>query len=143
MLSTLTVNVIGVLSLVLFGLFYWLGIFATTRAILAFVGTCLLGTAGFLGGLLHAATLWVTGLADSAMSWAVGVTAAGLVLTLVAGVIFIHDLHPKKTAGKRTGWAGVAFAALLIAGVSGVSSLNHVPGGVRQGVTSVRTVVGG
>ena len=46
MLSTFGASALGVLCLGLFGIFYWLGIFATVRAILAFVGTCLLGTAG-------------------------------------------------------------------------------------------------
>lgn len=65
MLSSFTVDGLGVICLALFGVFYWLGIFATARAILAFVGTCLIGTAGFLGSGLQAVTAWLVGLANS------------------------------------------------------------------------------
>ena len=65
MLSSLSATGIGVLMLVLFGVFYWLSIFATVRAILAFVGTCLIGTVGFLGGALHAIAIWISNLAAS------------------------------------------------------------------------------
>lgn len=143
MLSSLSATGLGVLMLVLFGIFYWLSIFATTRAVLAFVGTCLIGTAGFLGGALHALATWVTQLASSASSWAVGIGLGGTILVIITGVIFVHDLMPKKTAGRRTGWAGIALAALLIAGVSGIQSLNNVPANVRTGVTNAKTVVGG
>ena len=55
------------------------------------------------------------------------------------GVIFVHDLWPKHSASKRTGWAGVALA-LLLAGVSGIPALNSIVPGIRSGVTSVRTI---
>jgi len=143
MLSSLSATGLGVLMLVLFGVFYVLGIFATIRAVLAFVGTCLIGTVGFLGGALHAVALWVSNLAASLTGWAFAAPVGGLVLVVIAGVIFIHDLMPKHTAGKRTGWAGVALAALLIAGVSGIPQLNNIPAGVQNGVTNARTVVNG
>jgi hypothetical protein len=143
MLANLTATGLGVLMLVLFGVFYVLGIFATIRAVLAFVGTCLIGTVGFLGGALHAVALWVSNLAASLTGWAFAAPVGGLVLVVIAGVIFIHDLMPKHTAGKRTGWAGIALAALLIAGVSGIPQLNNIPAGVQNGVTNARTVVNG
>lgn len=143
MLSSLSATAIGVLMLVLFGVFYWLSIFATIRAILAFVGTCLVGTAGFLGGAFHALATWLANLTSSATGWAFGVGVGGLILTIIAGIIFIHDLHPKKQATKRTGWAGMALAALLIAGVSGIAQLNSIPAGVQHGVTNARTVING
>lgn len=143
MLSSFGASAIGALMLILFGVFYWLGIFATIRAVLAFVGTCLLGTAGFLGGALHALALWFTNAASSGTSWAVGISIGGTALVLITGVMFVHDLMPKHTAGKRTGWAGIALAALLLAGVSGISQLNNVPAGVSNGVTNARTVING
>ena len=143
MLSSLSATGLGVLMLVLFGVFYFLSILATVRAILAFVGTCLIGTVGFLGGALHATALWISNFMDSVTGWAFAAPVGGTVLVIIAGVIFIHDLMPKKTAGKRTGWAGIALAALLIAGVSGISQLNNIPGGVQNGVTNARTVVNG
>jgi hypothetical protein len=143
MLSSLSATGLGVLMLVLFGVFYYLSIFATIRALLAFVGTCLLGTVGFFGGALHAIAIWISNLAASVTGWAFAAPVGGLILVVVTGVIFIHDLMPKKTAGKRTGWAGIALAALLIAGVSGIPQLNSIPGGVQNGVTNARTVVNG
>jgi len=143
MFSTFGASALGVLMLVLFGVFYWLSIFATIRAILAFVGTCLIGTAGFLGGALHALATWVTSLANSGTGWAAGVAVGGTALVLVTGIVFVHDLMPKHTAGKRTGWAGVALAVLLLAGVSGISQLNSIPAGVTNGVTNARSVVNG
>ena len=143
MLSSFGATALGALMLILFGVFYWLGIFATVRALLAFVGTCLLGTAGFFGGALQAIGTWATHLANGGTAWATGVAIGGTALVIVTGVIFVHDLMPKHTAGKRTGWAGIALAALLIAGVSGIAQLNNIPAGVRSGVTNARTVVGG
>jgi hypothetical protein len=140
MLSTFGASALGVLCLGLFGIFYWLGIFATIRAILAFVGTCLLGTAGFLGGILNTLSHWVADLANSGTAWATGVEVGGTLLVLGAGIVFVHDLMPKHTAGKRTGWAGVALAALLLAGASAIPALNNIPSSVT---TAVTTVTGG
>ena len=39
----------GVLCLVLFVVFHWLGILARTRAVLAFLGACALGLTGIIG----------------------------------------------------------------------------------------------
>ena len=142
MLSSLTVNGIGVLMLILFGVFYFLGIFATLRAVLAFVGTCILGTAGFIGSALSAAGTWLVNLANSGTSWAFGIGLGGTALVIITGVIFVHDLMPKHTAGKRTGWAGVFLAVLLVAGVSGIPALNHLPGQVQKGVSNAKHVVG-
>jgi hypothetical protein len=140
MLSEFAASGLGVICLALFGIFYWLGIFATIRAVLAFVGTCLLGTAGFLGGLLHTLATWVAGLANAGTAWATGVAVGGTVLVLVAGIVFVHDLMPKHTSGKRTGWAGIALAVLLLAGVSSIQVLNQIPSSVT---TAVTTVTGG
>jgi hypothetical protein len=141
MLSSIGATGIGVLMLVLFAVFYFLSILATTRAVLAFVGMCLIGTAGFLGGVFHDIATWLANLANSATSWGVGVGVGGTALVIITGVIFIHDLMPKHTAGKRTGWAGIGLAALLIAGVSGIAALNNIPSGVVHGVTNAKTTL--
>ena len=140
MLSEFAASGLGVLCLALFGIFYYLAIFATVRAVLAFVGTCLLGTAGFLGGVLHTLSTWVVSLANSGTAWATGVAVGGTVLVLVTGIVFVHDLMPKHSAGKRTGWAGMALAVLLLAGASGIEALNQIPSSVT---TAVTTVTGG
>lgn len=129
----------GVLFLVLFGLFFWLGIFATVRALLAFAGVILIAEAGFVGHALNSVATWASHLAGSVTGWAFGINMA-IVLTLGAAVIFIHDLHPKHGAQKRTGWAGVILAALLVGGVSGWSGAHSVVSGVRSGVSNARTI---
>ena len=134
---------LGVIALVLFGTFYWLAIFATVRAILAFVGVCLLGTTGFLGSILGHIASFLANAGGSASSWAFGVGIAGLIITIPTAVVFIHDLHPKNSAGKRTGWAGILLAALLITGVSGIQAANKIPQDVRTGVQNAQTAVQG
>jgi hypothetical protein len=62
---------------------------------------------------------------------------------VVTLIVFIHDLHPRNQAGKRTGWAGVVLALLLLTGASGISALNHVPSAVQGGVTNAKTAVNG
>jgi hypothetical protein len=142
-MSSLSIAAIGLVMLVLFGTFYWLGIFATLRAILAFVGTCLLGGSGFVGDVLTKVADWLAHFSAAATQWAFGAAAAGaLILFIPTAVVFLHDLHPKHTAGKRTGWAGVALAALLIAGVSGIQTANHIPATLRTGVTNAKTTLG-
>jgi hypothetical protein len=143
MLTTASASVLGLLMLAAFGLFYFLGIFATARAILAFVGGCLLGTAGFAGGFVSKVAHWAADLANSATSWAFGVGAGAVVLTVLVAIIFIHDLMPKHTAGKRTGWAGLVLALLLVTGVSGIQAANSIPGTVRNGVTTIQRTFGG
>jgi hypothetical protein len=133
---------IGVVMLALFGLFFWLGIFATIRALLAFMGVILIAEAGFVGHALADAATWASHLTGSATAWAFGINAA-IVLTIAAAVIFIHDLHPKNGAGKRTGWAGIALAALLVAGVSGWSGAHSVVNGVQSGVSNAKTITHG
>jgi hypothetical protein len=141
--GSLTLLGIGVLMLVAFGLFYWLTIFATFRAILAFAGVILVGYAGWLGRTIHTVTMWIVHLGNSLTGWALGVAVCGTALTLIAGGIFLHDLHPKKATQKRTGWAGVALALLLLAGATGIPALNGIAPGIRNGVSSVRTIGNG
>ena len=141
MLSGFSLPALGVLMLVLFGVFYWLAIFATIRAILAFTGTILVGTSGFVGGALGAVARWLVTLGGTLTSWAFGTSVLAAV-TIVVLVVFIHDLHPKNSAGKRTGWAGILLAALLIGGVTGIPALNHVPAAVRTGVQNAQQIGG-
>lgn len=141
MLSGFSLPALGVLMLVLFGVFYWLAIFATIRAILAFVGTILIGSAGFVGNALGAAARWLVTLGGTLTSWAFGTSVLAAV-TIVVLVVFIHDLHPRNSAGKRTGWAGILLAALLIGGVTGIPALNNVPSAVRTGVQNAQNIGG-
>lgn len=134
---------LGILMLVLFIVFYWLNIFVTLRALLAFVGTILVGFSGFIGQALDWLGHHGAQLAGNLLGWAFGpgaAPAAGTLLVLVTGIVFIHDLHPKKTAGKRTGFAGLALAVFLLAGVSQVPALQGIVPGVRHAVQQARTI---
>lgn len=141
MLTDFSLPALGVIMLVLFGVFYWLAIFPAIRAILAFVGTILIGFSGFFGGVLGAITRWLVTLGGALTSWAFG-TAVLSAVTIVVLVIFIYDLHPRNSARKRTGWAGMILAALLIGGVTGIPALANVPNAVRTGVQNAQNIGG-
>lgn len=141
-MGSLTLLGIGLMMLAAFALFYYLTVLVTIRAILAFVGTILVGYSGWAGRAVHTATMWIVHLGNSLTGWAFGVAIFGAILTLISGGIFLHDLHPKKGAQKRTGWAGIAVALVLLAGVSGIPALNGIAPGIRNGVSSVRTIGG-
>jgi hypothetical protein len=136
----MTVLELGAVGLVLAGVFFYLGIFIKVRAILAFVGTCIV-TGGLFGSLLTKAAVLVSGVLGTLAGKAFGVAIPGLIVVVLL-VIFLHDLHPKKSASGRTFWVGVALAACLVAGVSSWSTLNHVPASVRNGVGNA-TRIGG
>jgi hypothetical protein len=121
----LTPSELGVLCLLLFGLFYWLGIFAKLRAVLALIGVIGIADGGFLGRLLATAGAALQRAVGAVTAWAFGASlAAGLFIILL--VIFIHDLHPKKSAGKRTGWVAVLLGAILVVGVFQIPALAPV-----------------
>jgi hypothetical protein len=128
---------IGVLMLVSFGLLYFLNKMPTIRALLAFFGTILVGTDGHLTHWLSVVATWLATETSTLGGWLLGVGVPGI-LTIIAGGVFIHDLLPKHSAGKRTGWAGILLAALIVAGATGFSALNNVPAAVNNGVTSVQ-----
>jgi hypothetical protein len=124
----------GALALVVAVLFYWLGIMPKIQVILGFIGTCIV-TGGLFGSLLAKAATFVSNLLGTLTGKIFGIAVPGL-LVIVLLVIFIHDLSPKKKAGKRTFWVGVALAACLVAGLSSFTALNQVPANVRTGVSS-------
>ena len=141
MLASLSLGAIGAICLVLFGVFYWLGVLATTRAILAFVGGILIGSSGFIGHALTAIGGWLSHLSIALSGWAFGFSVLAIP-TVIVGIVFIHDLMPKKTAGKRTGWAGLILAGLIVAGATGIPALNSVGTQIQSAVTSAQKVAG-
>lgn len=124
----------GGIALVAAFLFFWLGILPKTQVILAFIGTCIV-TGGLFGSLLTRAADLVSNLLGTLTGKVFGVAIPGL-LVIVLLIIFIHDLLPKKSAGKRTFWVGIALAACLVAGLSSFTALNQVPANVRTGVST-------
>jgi hypothetical protein len=137
---------IGAGLLVVFGVLYFLGVFTTIRAACAFVGICLVAGAatGSLGfDLVIRCVAWVESLISDLTHDLIHVRIGALVLLLVCGLIFLHDMHPKQGARKRTGWAGIALGLVMIVGVAQIPAVNHVPADVRSGVTNVQHSAGG
>ena len=124
----------GALALVAAGMFYWLGILPKIQVILAFIGTCIV-TGGLFGHLLTRGVTLVSNLLGTLTGKIFGAAVPGL-LVIILGILFIHDLLPKNTTGKRTFWVGIALAACLVAGLSSFTALNQVPANVRTGVST-------
>lgn len=126
---------LGAAAIVLAVLFHWLGIFTRLRAVLGFIGTCIVA-GGLFGSLLTRGVTLVSNLTNTVFGKIFGVVVPGL-LVIVLLVIFIHDLHPKGGgASKRTLWVGIALAACLGAGLSSFATLNQLPSSVRTGVST-------
>lgn len=123
-----------ILTVVSFTLFL-LHAMPTTRAILVFVGICLMG--GKIAAILTSVARGVSHLTDSLTGKLFGAAVPGLLL-IVLGIVLVLHLHPKgKGAGRSTYWISAAVACLLVAGVSSWSAVNGIPADIRTGVTSV------
>jgi hypothetical protein len=127
----LTVAELGVLLLVLFGLFHYLRILTQTRAILAFFGAVAVGLTGTVGRIAGAIAGWAQHVAGNLGHWAFGVSAS-FILFVILVVILVHDLHPKKSASARTGWVALTVGILLVAGVSQIPALAPLVGAIRS-----------
>jgi hypothetical protein len=127
----LTVPELGVVLLLLFGLFHWLNVLVKTRSVMAIFGVVAVGLTGVVGHLAAALVGWVLHAAGSITAWAFGVSAS-VVLAIVLGALLIHDWHPKKGAKPRTGFVALAVGILLVAGVSQLPFLAPVVSGMRS-----------
>jgi hypothetical protein len=137
---TLTVTDLGAIFLLLFGLFHFLKIFATVRAVLVFLGVVVIGSTGFIGRILADVGSWAQHVFGDVLNWAIGVPlAAGLFI--IIGVILVHDLHPKNSASSRTGWLAVAAGVLVVVGVTGVPALAGLRGGVIDVMSSAVSTI--
>lgn len=137
---SLTTPELGVLFLLLFAVLHFLGIFATTRAVLVFLGIVIVGTTGFLGRILGDIGTWAQNAFGSITGWALGVSfAAGLFILLA--LVFVFDVHPKNKAGKRTGWIGIALGVLVVVGVAGIPALAGLRGAIVNLVGNAATAL--
>lgn len=126
----LTVPELGAVFLVFFGLFYWLGVFVKLRAVMAFLGAVAV-TGGAVGHLLTRAAGALQNADGTVTAWLFGGAIAGL-LFLAALVVFLHDMHPKKGAGNRTGWIALLLGASLGAAGAAIPALAPVASGVNS-----------
>jgi len=135
---SITATELAGLFILLFGVFYWLGIFTKARAVLAFLGAVTLGASGHFGSLIVSVFTWLANAFGAITAWALGVAVTGgLVVVLI--VVLAHDLHPRKPAGKRTGFIALAVGMAVAAGVASLPFLATVSGLVVQlmdGITS-------
>jgi hypothetical protein len=120
---SLTVSELGGLMLLVFGVLRFLGIFANPRAVLAFLGVVVIGSAGFLGNIFATAGSWIQSTGGSVTQWALGVPLVAAP-AIAVGIILIHDLHPKNTAGKRTDLLAILAGAFIVVGVAGIPALS-------------------
>jgi hypothetical protein len=138
----LTVAELGVLLLVLFGLFHYLGVLAKTRAVLALLAAAAVGLTGVIGHLARNMADWAQQAVGSVTTWAFGATlSAALFIVLV--VLLVHDLHPRKNASGRTGWVALAVGIMLVAGVSQFPALAPVVNGIRSLLSGITGFVNG
>lgn len=113
----------------------FLRIFPATRAVLIFLGVCLMG--GKIAAILTAVARGVSHLTDALTAKIFGASIGGL-LVLILGIILVTHLHPKgKGAAKSTFWIAASLACLLVAGVSTFAAVNGIPADIRTGVTSI------
>ena len=136
----LTTTELGLLFLLLFGVFHFLGILPTTRAVLVFLGVVIVGTTGFIGRIAADVGTWAQNAFGSVTGWAFGVPlAAGLFIVLA--IIFVFDVHPKHSAGKRTGWIAIALGVLVVVGVAGIPALAGLRGAIVNLVGNAATAL--
>ena len=136
----LTTSELGLLFLLLFGVFHFLGILPTVRAVLVFLGVVIVGTTGFIGRMLADVGTWAQNAFGSITGWAFGVPlAAGLFIVLA--IVFIFDVHPKNKAKKRTGWIGIALGILVVVGVAGIPALAGLRGMIVNLVSNTTTAI--
>lgn len=136
----LTVAELGVLLLLLFGIFHYLRILAKTRSVLAFLGTVAVGLTGTVGRIAAGIADWAQHAVGSVTAWAFGSAVSGaLFIALI--ILLIHDLHPKKSASARTGYLALAVGVLLVAGVSQIPALAPVAGAIRSLLTQLASFV--
>jgi hypothetical protein len=136
----ITVAELGVILLVLFGVFHYLGILATTRAVLAFLGAVAVGLTGTVGRIAGDLAGWAQHATGSVSQWAFGVPlSAALFIALI--VLLAHDLHPRKPASGRTGYLALAVGILLVAGVSQFPALAPAVHGIRSLLSGITNFV--
>lgn len=131
-----TVAELGVILLVLFGLFHYLRILAKTRAVLAFLGAVAVGLTGTVGRIAGDIAGWAQNAIGDVTAWAFG-SALSAGLFIVLAVLLVHDLHPRKSASGRTGYVALATGILLVAGVAQFPALAPAVNGIRSFLSGI------
>lgn len=136
----LTVAELGVLLLLLFGLFHYLGILAKTRAVLALLGAVAVGLTGVVGRIAGDMAAWAQHAVGAVTAWAFGASVSA-VLFIALVILLVHDLHPRKNASGRTGYVALAVGILLVAGVAQFPALAPAVNGIRSLLSGITQFV--
>jgi len=118
---------------------YYLKRWPTVRAVMMFFGIVLVGQNGHLVAIGGKLAGIVERLGAAGLVWAVGVPVAGL-LTLVLGIVMIHDWLPKNAAKARTFWISILMGLMVAAGTTGIPALASFPQATRTSVTQTTGV---
>ena len=95
-----------VIAFVAFVILHWLNIMPKIRAVAALVAGAGI-TAGVIGRVMRAGAAWLTHLAGTATAVLLGAAIpAALAISLL--IIFVHDMHPRRKASRRTALIGFA-----------------------------------
>lgn len=123
---------VTVIAFVAFVVLHWLNIMPKVRAVAALAaGTGI--TAGVIGRVMRAGAAWLTHLAGTATAVLLG-AAIPAALAIALLIIFVHDMHPRRKASRRTALIGFALPVLL--STAGITALASIPGGISSTVTN-------
>jgi hypothetical protein len=136
----LTVAETGVLCILLFGIFHYLGILAKTRSVLAFLGAASVGLTGTVGRIAGGIAGWAQHMVGTITTWAFGVSLSAA-LFIVLAILLVHDLHPRKSASGRTGYVALAVGILLVAGVAQFPALAPAVNGIRSLLSGITNFI--
>lgn len=130
---------VAFIALVIGLVLMFLGRLPTIVGVLLFVAGY--GLAGI--GWIQRGLAWVITelgrLGTAVLGVGAAVVATGLVVGLL--ILFVHDLHPKHTASRRTAWVGLLLGVLALAVGGSMGALLH--GGGDALTQAFSTLFGG
>jgi hypothetical protein len=125
---------IGVVLLVLAGIFHWRDVWPKAQVYMAFIGVCLAAAGAWEHWLVKGITFANKG-TGTISEKLFGQAVPGLLFAILAAIVLI-DVFKKKKATRSTFLCSIALAACLVAGLSPFKSANNVPANLRGGVQS-------
>lgn len=128
----------GLIAVALAFTAHFKGRFKNAAPAVVFLGILAVGTSGRIVGLVARFLAFVMGLIGKLGAQILGYSAATIILVavVVALFLFLHDMHPKHSAGRGTFWLAVGLAVVISAGLTPIAALNQLPAQVQQGVST-------
>jgi|SRR5215471_3089382 len=127
----------GLIAVALAFAAHFKGRFKNAAPAAVFLGILAIGTSGRIVGLVARFLAWVITLVGRLGAQILGYSAATIILVIVAVAIFLflHDMHPKHSAGRATFWLAVVLAVVISAGLTPIAALNQLPQTAQQGIS--------